>query len=54
MLEKRKKDKKSLEFERRSGGRNTLLKKPGQVLFTNNHECPFSKVPVKYALEAGI
>jgi hypothetical protein len=43
-----------LEFERRSGGRNTLLKKPGQVLFTNNHECPFCKVPVKYAFEAGI
>lgn len=43
-----------LEFERRSVGRNTLLKKPGQVLFTNNHECHFCKVPVKYALEAGI
>jgi hypothetical protein len=43
-----------LEFERRSVGRNTLLKKPGQVPFTNNPECPFCKVPVKYALEAGI
>lgn len=34
-----------LEFEWRSGGR---------VLFTNNQECPFCKVPVKDVLEAGI
>ena len=42
---------KILEFERRCGGRNTLLKKPGQVLFTNNQECPFCNVPVKYVLD---
>jgi hypothetical protein len=42
---------KILEFERRSGGRNTLLKKPGQVLFTNNQECHFCNVPVKYVLD---
>ena len=38
---------KILEFERRSGGR----KKPEQVLFTNNQECPFCNVPVKYVLD---
>jgi hypothetical protein len=38
-----------LEFERRSGGRNTLLSP-----FTNNQECPFCNVPVENALEAGI